>query len=142
MKLLRFESQILCFYAFCEKGPSLNLKKYCITNGLTLKFHGQRPACYPTMFLVCIDRDWYVPISTNRCLDILTETQKQNPLTVDDASTAEAAPKRVERDGQGETRRANTTPNGRPHLELGRLRLKTWSKSDFSIAETTWPTHL
>ena len=108
---------------------------------LTLTYHGQRPTCYPTMFLVCIDRDWYVPISTNRCLDILTETQKQNPLTVDDASTAEAAPKRVERDGQGETRRANTTPNGRPHLELGRLRLKTWSKSDFSIAETTWPTY-
>ena len=26
-------------------------------------------------------------------------------------------------------------------LELGRLRLKTWSKSDFSIAET-WPTQL
>ena len=31
------------------------------------------------------------------------------------------------------------TPNGGPHLELsiGRLRLKTWSKTDFSIAQTT-----
>ena len=59
-----------------------------------------------------------------------------------DASTADAAPGRVERDEQGEARRANTTPNGGPHLERGRLRLKTWSKSDFSIAETTWQTYL
>ena len=62
----------------------------------------------------------------------------------DDASTAEAAPGRVERDEKGEARRANTTPKGGPHLELrvGRLRLETWSKSDLSIAETTWPTYL
>ena len=109
MKLLRFESQILCFYAFCEKGPSLNLKKYCITNGLTLKFHGQRPACYPTMFLVCVDRDWYVPIRTNRWLDILTKKRKQNQLPGDDVSTAEAVPGRLERGEQGEARRVNTT---------------------------------
>ena len=34
----------------------------------------------------------------------------------------------------------NSTPNGGPHLELrtvGRLLLETWSKSDFSIAQTT-----
>ena len=36
----------------------------------------------------------------------------------------------------------NTTPNGGPHLELGRLRLKTWSKSDVSIAKTTGPRYL
>ena len=47
-----------------------------------------------------------------------------------------------ERRAKGEVRRANTTPNGGPHLELGRLRLKTWSKSNFSIAETAWPTYL
>ena len=29
---------------------------------------------------------------------------------------------------------------GGPRLDLGRLRIKTWSKSDFSSAETTWPT--
>ena len=51
-------------------------------------------------------------------------------------------PCRVGRDEQGEARRENTTPNGGPHLELGRLRLKTWSKSNFSIAETTGPTYL
>ena len=55
---------------------------------------------------------------------------------------AEAASGRVRRDEQGEARRANTTPNGGPHLELGRLRVKIWSKSDFSIVETTWPTYL
>ena len=36
----------------------------------------------------------------------------------------------------------STSPNGGPHLELGRLRLKTLSTSDFSIAETTWPMYL
>ena len=62
----------------------------------------------------------------------------------DDASKVEAASSRVGRDEHrySEARRANTTPNGGPHLELGRLRLETWSKSDFSIAETTWPTYL
>ena len=79
-------------------------------------------------------------VRTNRRLDILTKKRKQNPLPGDDASTAEAALSGVERDEQGEARRANTTPNGGPHLERGRLRLKTGSKSDFSIAET-WPTY-
>ena len=54
-----------------------------------------------------------------------------------DASTAEASPGRVRRGEQGEARRANSTPNGGPHLELGRLWLKIWSKTDFSIAQTT-----
>ena len=68
---------------------------------------------------------------------MLTKKTKQHPLPGDDASTVEAAPGRVGRGEQGETRRANSTPNGGPRLELGRLRLKTWSKSDFSIAQTT-----
>ena len=53
------------------------------------------------------------------------------------ASTAEVTPGIVGRGEQGEARTINSTPNGGPHLELGRLRLKTWSKSDFSIAQTT-----
>ena len=69
-----------------------------------------------------------------------TKKRKQHPSTGDDASMAEDASGRVGRDEQGEARRANTTPNGGPHLELRRLRLKNWSKSDFSIAET-WPTY-
>ena len=56
----------------------------------------------------------------------------------DDASTAEVRPGRVRRDEHGEARRANTTPNGGPHLEL------LWSvygskpglNADFSIAGT------
>ena len=51
-------------------------------------------------------------------------------------------PPAVKRDEQGGARRTSTTPNGGPHLELWRLRLKTWSKSDFSSAKTTWPTYL
>ena len=72
----------------------------------------------------------------------LTKKRKQHPPPGDDASTAEAAPGRVGRHEQGEARRANDTPNGGPHFELGRLQIKTWYKSDFSIAETTWPTYL
>ena len=67
---------------------------------------------------------------------------KQHPPPGDDVSTAEAVPGRVGTDEQGEARRANTTPNGEPRLELGRLRLKSWFKSDFSVAETTWPIYL
>ena len=74
--------------------------------------------------------------------DILTKKTKQHPSEGDDESMSEVARGRVDRDEHGEARRANTTPNGGPHLELGHLRLKTCSKSDFSIAETTWPTHL
>ena len=39
MKLLCFESNKigLRFFAFCEKGPIFNLKKYGITNGLTVE---------------------------------------------------------------------------------------------------------
>ena len=68
--------------------------------------------------------------------DILTKQRKQHPSPGDNASTAVPAPGRVGRDEQGEARRANTTLNGGPHLELGRIRLKTWFKSDFSIDET------
>ena len=77
----------------------------------------------------------YVPIDA---WDILQKT-KTAPAA---GTTAEAAPGRVGRDERGEARRANSTPNGGPYLMLGRLRVKTWSKSGFSIAERTWPTYL
>ena len=48
---------------------------------------------------------------------------KTAPLPGRDASTAKAAPGRVGRGEQREARRANSTPNGGPHLDLGRLRL-------------------
>ena len=56
-------------------------------------------------------------------------------------STAEAAPGRVGDGEQKEARPANGTSKRGPHLELVRLRLTSWSKSDLSIAETTWPTY-
>ena len=67
----------------------------------------------------------------------MTKKRKQHLSPGDDARTTEAASDRVGRDEQGEARRANTIPNDGPHLELGRLRLKAWSKSDFSSAQTT-----
>ena len=51
-------------------------------------------------------------------------------------------PRNNRRDEQGEARRAYTTLNGRPHVELGRLRLTNWSRAHFSIHEMTWPTYL
>ena len=63
--------------------------------------------------------------------------RKQHQSPADDASTAETATGRVRRGEQGEAWRANSRPNVGSHLELGRLRLKTWSKSDVTIAQTT-----
>ena len=87
--------------------------------------HGRRgqrdskhPTCYCTQFLVYIDRYWYVSVRTNRRLEKIY--QKTKTPQGADGSMAEAAPSRVRRDEQGEARRANTTPNGGPHLELYR----------------------
>ena len=67
----------------------------------------------------------------------LTIKQNQRPSPGDEAGTAKAAPGRVGQCKQGEARRANNTPNCGPHLELGRVRLKAWSTSDFPIAQMT-----
>ena len=117
-------------------------KRHPIFEPLTFRLHGQRPTCYPSMFVVYIDRDWYLPIRTNRRLDNLTKKTKTDTTRCRETTRARPRPPpgRVERDEQGEARRA--PHNGGPHLEQRRLRLKTWSKSDFSIAETTWPTYL
>ena len=71
----------------------------------------------------------------------LTKQNEHNPRR---RETTRARPRplpAVRRGEQGEARRANSTPNGGLHFEKGRLRLKTWSKSEFSISET-WPTYL
>ena len=68
--------------------------------------------------------------------------RKKRPPQRDDASTVSAGICRVGRGEQGEARSAISAPRGGPHLDLERLRLNTWSKFDFSIAETTWPTYL
>ena len=60
--------------------------------------------------------------------------RKKHPPQGDDAGTVSAGTCRVGRGEQGEARPAIGGPRGGPHLDLERLRLKTWSKSDFSIA--------
>ena len=74
-------------------------------------------------------------------LDILAQTREEHPMQEDAGRTVEAAPGRVGRDEQGRAHRANTTGSGL-YFELGRLRLKSWSKSVFSIADAPWPTNL
>ena len=95
----------------------------------------------------CVHRPRLVYMYLHVRVDVwekMTKIRNPHPPPGDDASTAEAAPGRVGRDVQCEACRASSTPNGGPHLDLirGRSRVKTWSKSDFSIAETTWPTYL
>ena len=70
----------------------------------------------------------------------MTKARKQHPPEGDDASTVYAATYRVGRGEQGDARPAISALRGGPHLDQGRLRRKTWSKSDFSIAGTTWAT--
>ena len=79
----------------------------------TLILQGQRPTCWPTLFLVYVDPDWYVPIRTNICLGYSVQKTRTAPV---DGSTAEASP-RVGIGEQGEARRANNTPNDGPHLD-------------------------
>ena len=67
---------------------------------------------------------------------------KKHPQQGNDASTVSAVTCRVGRGDQGEARPAISAPRGEPHLDLRRSRLKTWSKSEFSIAEMTWPKYL
>ena len=85
--------------------------------------------------------DWYVSIQIDVWEKVIKK-RKQHPPQGDDASTAEAATCRVGRGDQGEARPAISAPRGGPHLDLGCLQLKTWSRSGFWIAETTWPTYL
>ena len=74
-------------------------------------------------------------------LDILAQTREEHPLQEDAARMTEVAPGGVGIDEQGRAHRANTTWSGL-YFELGRLRLKSWSKSDFSIADAPRPTNL
>ena len=85
---------------------------------------------------------WYVFIVLVDVWVKMTVKKRKHPPQGDDASTVSAGTCRVGRGEQGEARPAISAPRGGPHLDLGRLRLKTWSKSDFWIAETTWPTYL
>ena len=61
---------------------------------------------------------------------------KEHPPQGDDASTVTADTCWVGRGEQGEARPAIGAPRGGPNLDLGRLRLKSWSRSDFLIAAT------
>ena len=90
------------------------------------------------MTIYLIDVYLYVRIDVWKTL---TKKRKQHPPQRDDASTVSAATCRVWGGEQGEARPAISAPKSGPHLDLGRLRLKTLPKSDFWIAET-WPTYL
>ena len=57
------------------------------------------------------------------------------------ASSAEATPGRIGRGGRGEARTGNNASRGRSHREQARLRLKTWSKKQFSTPHRTGQHH-
>ena len=89
--------------------------------------------------IVC-ENDMYLSVRIDN-VDILAQKREEQPPQGDAASTAEIAPGRVGGDEQGRAHRANTTWSGGVYFELGRLRRKSWSKSDFSIADVPWPTN-
>ena len=84
---------------------------------LTLRFHGQRSTCYPTMFCRQTVIGMYLCVRIDAW--IFWQETKTKPVAGRRREHGRAAPGRVERDEQGEARRANSTPNGGPHLELG-----------------------
>ena len=71
--------------------------------------HGVQATSQPLVVLHDFVVELFVSICTKK-------NRKEHPPQGDDASTAEADPGRVGRDEQGEAHRANTTPNGAPHL--------------------------
>ena len=73
----------------------------------------------------------------------MTKKKKEKSTCCREATRARSRPVLAGSGGeQGEARPAISAPSGGPHRDLGRLRLKTWSKIEFSIAETTGRTHL
>ena len=108
-----------------------------------LRSQKHRPTCYPIVFLEYMYRDWYVSVYVRiDGWDVLTKKRKQHPPPGDDASTRWGRPR------QSRERRPRWGTSSKHHTKCwtssraGCLWLKTWSKSDFSIAETTWPIYL
>ena len=99
------------------------------------------PSNHPLYCMNVCENNMYLSVRIDN-FHILSQTREEHPLQEDAARMmAEAAPGSVERDEQGRAHRANTTWSGL-YFKLGRLRLKSWSKSDFSIADAPWPTNL
>ena len=99
------------------------------------------PSNHPLYCMNVCENNMYLSVRIDN-FHILSQTREEHPLQEDAARMmAEAAPGSVERDEQGRAHRANTTWSGL-YFELGRLRLKSWSKSDFSIADAPRPTNL
>ena len=104
---------------------------------------GQRPICSPTYsYMIIFQVDMFLYVRMDVWVKMTQKKRKQHLPQGGDASTVSAGTCRVGKGEQGEARPALSPPRGGPHLDLGRSRLKTCSKSDFSIAETTGPTYL
>ena len=88
-----------------------------------------------TRFLAWNISEYHLSIRTNEHIGYFGPKTKTAPPVGRRGKHGRGRPRK--RDEQGEAHRAEPTPNGGPHLELGRLRLKTWSISDFSVAERT-----
>ena len=104
----------------------------------------QQPTCSPTYCKFVRDNfsDWYVFIRTNRRLGKNGEKTKKAPVV---GRRREHGLGRYLQGREGRARwstSSNQRTRGGSHLDLDSLRLKTWSKSDFSIAEITGRTYL
>ena len=109
-----------------KKGKqSTNRTSYLIFSGSAIYLLTTSGLTWLNVRIICV--------RTNRQFGYVDQKTKTHPPQADDASTAEAAPGKVGRDVQDEAHRANTTPNGGPHLHRGRLRLKTCSGRNTKI---------
>ena len=133
------------FYAETKKGKChTRKKKKKKLSGIkprTPRSEGRLPTCSPSQVFASLhvktDMDLYVRI------DVWEKMTKRRNSTHRRETGCENGLGRYLQGREGrvsEARPAISAPRGGPHLDLGRVRLKTWSKSDSSIAGMTWPT--
>ena len=71
-----------CVFTMLQKKWKWNTKKghHPRFEAWTLRSQGQQSTCYPNLFTVYIDRDWYVSIRTNRRLSYFDQKTKTAPV--------------------------------------------------------------
>ena len=92
----------------------------------------ERATCLTTQFLTYLPSDWYVSIRTNlhlRSEQLFWKIKWKQHLAGRRREHGRGCLRQSRESEQGEARRASSTPNGGPHLELARLRLNTWCKT-------------
>ena len=127
-----------------EQKKNVNKNTHLVLNSI-LRHRGRRDSSLSAHVLRFFHDnlwDWYLSIRTNRRLEKNEKRTRTAPAAGRRREHGLGLTCRVGRGEQGEARPDISAPRGGPHLDLGRLRLNPWSKSDSWIAEATAPTYL